>query len=165
MQTMKKTIVVFFALSFLTFGCAKTDNDAITLTAIATSTSSIDYSAMIVGKWKLIEMGYVHATPENTSNSNSNGCGSSSNNSQETEWRTATSTEILSFQANGDFSKDLLNDGVCKGTYKIVSNFLNTTSDCAQSTMSLPITNVNKSLLVLENTEGVEKVQMRYEKQ
>jgi hypothetical protein len=168
MQTMKKNLVAFLALSFLAFGCAKTDNDTITVAAIAVPNSSIDYSALIVGKWKLVEMGYIRSTPDNPSNANSNGCGSnsnSSNSSQDMDWRSASSTEMLAFQSNGDFIKNLQNDGVCKGSYKIVSNFVNTTSDCVEGSVSLPITNINKSLLILENTEGGEKVQMRYEKQ
>ncbi len=153
---MKRIIFASFVLACLSISCTKSDNDA-PITAEAVNAPSIDYAALIVGKWQLVEVGYVYASTGNEGGCNSNYSNSSNQN---IEWRDATSKEVLSFKANGDFIKDLKNDAVCKGSYKISSNFVNITSDCLHDN-SQPITNINTSLLILE---GTEKIQMRYEK-
>jgi hypothetical protein len=158
---MKRIIFACIALACLTLSCAKSDNDAPTALA-AISAPSIDYAGLIVGKWQLTEVGYARAY--NGSTTSQGGCNNPENSNQDIEWRNALSKEILSFQANGNFVRDMNTDAVCKGTYKISSNFVNISSDCTQSSVSQPITNVSKNLLLLEATEGTEKVQMRYER-
>jgi hypothetical protein len=158
---MKRIIFACVALTCLTLSCAKSDNDA-PIAVAAVSAPSIDYAGLIVGKWQLVEVGYVRAN--NSSNSSQGGCSNPESSNQNIEWRDALSKEVLSFQANGEFVRDLKTDAVCKGTYKITSNFVNITSDCTQNNANQPITNISKSSLLLEGTEGTEKIQMRYEK-
>jgi hypothetical protein len=162
---MKRILFASFVVMLTALSCAKTDSETIAVDAALANTPSIDYANMIVGKWQLSEIGYAVQKSYGENANSSNGCGNgsnSSNSNQEIAWHSALNKETVSFQSNGDFTKESSSDAVCKGTFKIVANYVNITSDCSKSNQ--PIQNISKSTLIMQGLDGTDLVHLRYEK-
>jgi hypothetical protein len=159
---MKKINLFFLLLLLAAVGCVKSEDNNIPTALIVASAPN--YNALIVGKWQLVEVGtQVEVTASNPSNS---GCGDDNSNSHsETLWSKAATSEALEFTNTGDFTKDLKNDGVCKGNFKISDNYLDIKSDCSVTDTRQPIIDINVNILVLQTAPiGTEIMRYKYVK-
>ena len=157
---MKKINLLCLLFLFALVSCNETKNDAVNPSEIAAINvpNPVNFSALIVGKWQLSEIGMVRTV-------SSGSCGNNNTNTHdEVLWSTATTAETLDFKESGDFTKDLKNDGLCKGTYQISYSNLMTKSDCGQADGVVPIEVLNKTEMTLVKQENNERVKYKYVK-
>jgi hypothetical protein len=152
---MKKISLFFLCFSCLVISCEKNDDAQDFNTPVAVGNAPLsDFNTLIVGKWKLTELG----TPKVA------GCNDMKTH-PDTDWDKTNNAEVLEFKNTGDFSKDLKNDGFCKGNYKISNGNLVTQSDCSVSDIRQPINDLTANTLILEtHSFGLEVKRYKYTK-
>jgi hypothetical protein len=149
---MKKINFLFLCLLLTVLSCVKSDDNFSSSLAAVNNTSLSNYNDLIVGKWKLTEIG----TPKIA------GC-TDMKTHPDTEWSKTTAAETLEFKNTGLFSKDLKNDGLCQGTYKINDGNLLTKSDCSVSDIRQPINDLTANTLIIEtHSFGLEVKRYKY---
>ena len=156
---MKKINILLLLLLCAFVSCTETDDDDVTPTTTDLSTP-VNLNALIVGKWQLAEIGKVNTTTNSGSGCNTGG----SSTHDEISWSRSQSTEVLDFKENGDFTRDLNKDAVCKGSYRINFNNLVTKSDCSQNDGEQPIDALNKFQMTLTVMQDNEAVKYKYVK-
>ena len=156
---MKKLNFLLFVFLFALVSCTQANDDAVAPSTIS-DPNPINYSALIVGKWQLSEIGKIQTV------SSSGGCNSSGSETthEVVNWSQAQVNETLEFKESGDFAKGLDKDAQCKGTYKIFDSTLLTKSDCAQADAALPIDVMYKTEMTLLGREDNEVVKYKYVK-
>lgn len=153
---MKKINLLFLCLLFAAVSCVKSgdDNISFALSGAVDNSSLSDFNSLIIGKWQLTEIG----TPKVA------GC-SDMKTHPDTEWEKTNIAEALEFKTTGDYTKDLKNDGFCKGSYKLNKDVLETKSDCGVSDVHQPITDLTANTLILEtHSFGLEVKRYKYSK-
>jgi hypothetical protein len=107
---------------------------------------------LIIGKWKLVEIGKPKVA----------GC-TDMKTHPDTEWEKTNLAEVIEFKNTGDFTKDLKNDGFCKGSFKLSDGYLLTKSDCSVSDIKQPINDLTANTLLLEtHSFGLDIVRYKY---
>jgi hypothetical protein len=158
---MKNFILLSFVLILTAMSCAKTENNSDTPTPTVVKDPTIEYSTLIVGTWKLTEIGRLTADANNSSSSNQGGCGSGSSHSESYVWTDTPDSEALTFKSDGAFVQENKADAACKGSYQIGSNIISIKSDCSQEPR-LIVSSMVKTELVLVKTENDVTVLHKY---
>jgi hypothetical protein len=146
-----------FLFAFLVIAFSACTKDA---ASVAPALSSSEVSALIVGKWQLVETGRSVST--NSYESGKEGCGegTSTQSSAKTTvaWQKAGSDEKVNFLQNGDYNKFLQAEMTCKGSYRVADGgTLAINADCA--TVTQGISGLSKNTLTVRDGEQYLKYQ------